>query len=281
VTRILALALAIAACVVMPSISAHADPCLHTTQTSTGTGTGMWLVHANDYQQEGCDPDTTEAMSPQGHLVVDPNPVCTLGGAVLCQDEATCGDGGRLHAAQWVPVDGDPEPVSPVCVGSEQPPAPPQVTGVRVLQAFRQIPLPTPTLGTSPPDQVTLVNLPTIFYTEAAPFDRQVRVLGRRVALHIEPVSYDWSVGQGVRFTTDWAGSPYQHGVTPQQDPDAYVTWSYTHAEKGVPARVEVVWGATWSLDGKPMGRVPGTVSMTSPPTSLTVREARGVLTGE
>jgi len=216
------------------------------------------------------------------YLQVGPR-ACELGGAAICNEKAAdCnGQGGEWHVTVWIYPNGDTEHGPQVCVGGEQPPSPPQVTGVRVLQAFRQIPLPTPSLGTSPPDRVTLVNLPTIFYTEAAPFDRQMRVLGRRVALHIEPVSYDWSVGQGGEFRTDWPGSPYQHGVTPQQDPDAYVTWSYAHAEQGLPARVEVVWGATWSLDGKPMGRVPGTVSMTSPATSLTVREARGVLTAD
>jgi len=253
---------------------AQAGGCTYQSATVT-SGSGSGVFTANGEAATSHCPEAQSA-SVQGHLEIDPDPVCGLTGEVLCHQNQQCGGTGILYGSTWVPSDGEPSPGPTVCVGGEQPPAPPQVTGVRVLQAFRQIPLPTPTLGTSPPDRVTLVNLPTIFYTDAAPFDREVRVLGRRVALHIEPVSYEWSVGQGVRFTTDWAGSRYQHGVTPQQDPDAYVTWSYTHAENGVPARVEVVWGATWSLDGKPMGRVPGTVTMTSRATSLTVREARG-----
>ena len=264
---------------VWTAVDAHAVDCSHESTATAGSESGVLYVHVTESSSSNCP---TSAMADDGpQLEINDYPACGLGGAVACQETLPCGDGGAIHDSVWIYPDGHTEPGPQICVGGEQPPAPAQVTGVRVLQAFREIPLPTPTLGTSPPDRVTLVNLPTIFYTEAAPFDRQVRVLGRRVALHIAPVGYEWSVGQGGRFSTDWPGSPYQHGVTPQQDPDAYVTWSYAHAELGVPAQVEVVWGASWSLDGKPMGRVPGTVTMTSPATMLTVREARGVLTGE
>jgi len=153
------------------------------------------------------------------------------------------------------------------------------VTSARVLKAFQSVPLPTPTLGMSPPDGITLVNLPTIFYTRAEPFGRDLELLGRRVHLEIAPVSYAWSVGPGAEFTTDWAGAPYQDGLTPQDDPDAYVTWTYPHAAASQAATVRVIWGATWTLDGKPMGRVPGTVEKASPEAQVTVREARGVLT--
>lgn len=267
----------------LPVVVMSAEPawaCHHgSTHHETGAEAGVFWVDVQ--QSSGCDGAGHDTAEAGPTLQIDSYPSCSLGGSVVCQSTEPCGKGGEFHNSVLLYPDGHTEPGPQVCVGGKQPPSPPQVTGVRVLQAFRQIPLPTPSLGTSPPDRVTLVNLPTIFYTDAKPFSRTVRVLGRTVQLHIEPVTYEWSVGQGARFTTDWPGSPYQDGVTPQQDPDAYVTWSYAHAEKEVPAHVEVVWGATWSLDGKPMGRVPGTVTMASPATSLTVREARGVLTGE
>ena len=204
---------------------------------------------------------------------------CEAGGQAICAEGTPdCdGDGGRWHVTEWVFPDGHTEPGPQVCVGGEQAPAK-QLTAERVLQAFREVPLPTPSLGTSPPDGMTLVNVPTIFYTRAEPFGRDVRVLGRRVHLEIAPVSYEWRVGQGGDFETTSPGSPYQRGVTPQSDPDAYVTWTYDSASSEA-ASVRVVWGATWSLGGKTMGRVPGTVEMLSSTATVRVREAQPVLT--
>jgi len=244
---------------------------------TSGSGTGVLTVNGES-AASSCPKHPTAP--PDGHFEVDPDPVCGLGGEAICYENQQCDGTGLLYGSSWVPTEGEPAPGPAVCVGGEQDPPPAQVTGVRVLQAFKTIPLPTPTLGMSPPDGVTLVNLPTIFYTRAEPFGRDVRVLGRRVHLEIAPVSYSWSVGQGGEFETSWPGSPYQRGVTPQEDPDAYVTWAYDDAGATEAARVRVVWGATWSLDGRPMGRVPGTVEMTSPAVMVTVKEARPVLTG-
>ena len=251
------------------------------TESSAASGAASGTVYVTvSGSPAGCQPDTgTAGAAPS--LVVNDYPACELGSNVICQAVIPCNGSGRLHDSLWVYPDGHTEKGPQVCVGGDAaPPAPAQVTSAKVLTAFRSVPLPTPTLGMSPPDGITLVNLPTIFFTRAEPFGRDLKLLGRRVHLEIAPVSYAWSVGPGAEFTTDWAGAPYQDGVTPQEDPDAYVTWTYPHAAASQAATVRVTWGATWTLDGKPMGRVPGTVDMTSPAAQVTVREARGVLTG-
>jgi hypothetical protein len=253
---------------------AAADDCSHHSSASTGTGPGLLYVNVTESSAHPC---TTSVATQGPELVINDHPACGLGGDVTCQALLPCGDGGALHDTDLVFPDGHTEPGPQVCVGGEQAPAH-QLTAERVLRAFREVPLPTPSLGTSPPDGTTLVNVPTIFYTRAEPFGRDVRVLGRRVHLEIAPVSYQWRVGQGGDFETTSPGSPYQRGVTPQSNPDAYVTWTYDSASSEA-ASVRVVWGATWSLGGKSMGRVPGTVEMLSSKATVRVREAQPVLT--
>ena len=215
------------------------------------------------------------------------------------------GSGGQIAGAAQSPDCGDDRYcwAEQICLGNEQaiaehaalapegvvpgvilcpkgePEAPPVTPGM-VRRAFERVPLPMPRLGSSPPGGKTLVNLRTIFYTEAEPFQRSVRLLGRTVRLEVAPVSFLWSVGQGGSFSTDWAGQPYMRGIEPAEYPDEYVTWVYERANVTERARVSVVWGATYSVDGGPAQPVPGTVTTTSPAISIRVAEARGVLTG-
>jgi hypothetical protein len=276
-----ALLTTVAACLVgfTPMLAASGDGCHPSASGSTATSAaGAFMVTGTNGGGACHSSSTSSGGGP--HLQIT-QPACELGSNVICQQTVRCEGGGKMWETVWVYPDGHTRPGPETCVGGDAaPPAPAQVTSAKVLTAFRSVPLPTPTLGMSPPDGITLVNLPTIFFTRAEPFWRDLKLLGRRVHLEIAPVSYAWSVGPGAEFTTDWAGAPYQDGVTPQEDPDAYVTWTYPHAAASQAATVRVTWGATWTLDGKPMGRVPGTVDMTSPAAQVTVREARGVLTG-
>jgi len=261
----------------LPSVwagsAAYAGQCTESSTADAGVGSGEFMVSGASQECESA----VETVQSGASLEVG-DPACSLGGSATCTAGEACEGAGQLFETHWAFPDGHSEPGPQICVGGEQAPVA-QVTAVRVLEAFRRVRLPTPALGTSPPDGTTLVNIPTIFYTRAEPFGRDVNVLGRRVHLEIAPVSYEWLVGQGGDFETTWPGSPYQRGVTPQSDPDAYVTWTYDRASEEA-ATVKVVWGATWSLAGKPMGQVPGTVVMTSPAAPLRVRSARPVLTG-
>ena len=79
-----------------------------------------------------------------------------------------------------------PAEPSPHAAPAARPAAPPQVTGGVVLTAIRRIGLPSLTARTQPEDK-TLVNFATIFYTEPTPFTRSVTLLGQRVRITATP----------------------------------------------------------------------------------------------
>lgn len=276
--RLLTGALMTVAMLALPSQVPSAWACGPSTADATaGTGHGaIWV--AGQAATEHCDEDAEQVVS--GAHLVPVSPVCAVGGTVVCQDPQTCDDG-ILYNTQLVYDDGRaPTPGSAICIREPDAEAPPKVTPGAVLAAFRKVPLPTPELGASPPGGTTLVNLPTIFYTAAEPFTRQVVVLGRQVRLEIAPVSYEWSVGQGGTFETSWAGQKYRRALDPAANPSAYITWTYADADVTERTGVTVVWGATYSVNGGAELTVPGTVRMTSPVVGLRVLQGQPVLVG-
>lgn len=148
-------------------------------------------------------------------------------------------------------------------------PAAPAVTANLVLQAFQEIPLPQPALVVQPPDGVTLVNLETNFYTEAAPFTSAVTLLGQQVELSIAATSFDWIFGDGATLSTATPGAPY---------PDLQVTHAYRQPGS-YSTGVTVTWSADFRVNGGPWQPVGGTVATTSEPVGLQAREATPVLT--
>ncbi len=152
----------------------------------------------------------------------------------------------------------------------------PQLTPGRVLRAFQSIPLPSGKLSVQPPGGRTLVNFDTIFSTEAAPFDEAVTLLGHQIRLRIFPTAYVWHFDQGASETTDWPGKPYERGVPIEE----YITHQYVDADVTVTPRVDVTWGAEYSVDGGEWLDGPGTVTSTGPEARLRIVEAKPVLTG-
>ncbi|HEY1133197.1 MAG TPA: PKD domain-containing protein [Nocardioides sp.] len=152
-------------------------------------------------------------------------------------------------------------------------PAPSQdpvaVVNAAVYQAFREVPLPEAVLQIQPPDQVTLVNLETNFFTTAAPIATTVTVLGYAVELDITATSFVWDFGDGTTTTTATPGAPY---------PDLDVTHPYSRVGT-YETSVTVTWSADFRVDGGAWQTVDGTVVMASEPVALDVREATPVLT--
>ncbi len=147
----------------------------------------------------------------------------------------------------------------------------PQVTDAMILQAFRRIPLPSLRSHSQPEDK-TLVNFETIFYTDAQPLTRTVTLLGQRVRLEIRPSRFEWIHGDGTAATTRTPGAPY---------PSKEVVHRYADAHRTVAHRVVVTWSAEYSLNGGPLRPVNGTVTTTGPSTPLRVAEASPALSGE
>lgn len=148
-------------------------------------------------------------------------------------------------------------------------PAAPVLTAALVLQAFREVPLPQPALAVQPPDGVTLVNLETNFYTEAAPFTTAVTLLGQQVELSISATSFDWDFGDGATLSTVTPGAPY---------PDLQVTHAYPQPGS-FSTGVTVTWSADFRVNGGAWQPVGGTVATTSASVALQAREATPVLT--
>ena len=139
-----------------------------------------------------------------------------------------------------------------------------------VLTALRRMGLPALTVHTQP-SPTTLVNLDTIFYTEPVPFTKQITLLGQPVTVTARPTSYTWHHGDGTTATTSTPGAPY---------PSMEVTHTYLHAHVTVQTRVSVTYTGRFKVAGGPWQDIPGSVTITGPPTALRIAEATPVLSG-
>ncbi len=144
-----------------------------------------------------------------------------------------------------------------------------------MLRAFQRIPVPASEVSIQPPGGKTLVNLETIFSTEAAEFTRTIGLLGHRVDLEIWPSRFEWVTGDGADFATDWAGRPWEKGAPMSE----YITHPYDDAE-GVTTRVDTTWSARYRVDGGSWQDVGGTVTIEGEPFELAVLSAAPHLVG-
>ena len=127
-----------------------------------------------------------------------------------------------------------------MCVEPGDEPVQQQVTQAAVLRAFQRIPVPASEVVIQPPGGETLVNLDTIFSTQAEGFTRTIGLLGHRVDLDITPAEFRWVNGDGTVQVTDWAGKPWAKG-TPLGE---FITHRYDDADKSVQPRVDTTWTA-------------------------------------
>ncbi len=168
-----------------------------------------------------------------------------------------------------------PQDAEPTAVPAEAPPPPPTVTPGAVLRAFRRVPLPESELVIQPPGGQTLVGLETIFSTQARGFTEELRLLGRRVELAIEPSSYTWVNGDGTSQTTDWPGRRWRRGLPMS----SYVSHVYDEPVRVV-TRVDTTWTARFRVARGDWQEVPGTVTIEGEESPLRVRSASPRLVG-
>ncbi|MCW2759476.1 MAG: hypothetical protein JWO46_3222 [Nocardioidaceae bacterium] len=149
-------------------------------------------------------------------------------------------------------------------------PAVPVVGDAEALHALQEIPLPQLASQTQPTVK-TLVNFDTIFYVEAAQFQRTVTLLGQQVTLDIRPSRFVWSYGDGSVQTTTTPGAKY---------PAKEIVHRYPKAHLDVAHSVAITWTARYRVGAGPWQDVPGTVTSQGPATTLHISEATPVLTG-
>jgi hypothetical protein len=147
----------------------------------------------------------------------------------------------------------------------------PRVTPALVLNEIRRIGLPTLEAKTQPEDK-TLVNFATIFYTEPVPFSRTITLLGRQVDVEATPTEFTWHHGDGTSSETTSPGAPY---------PSKEITHLYVDAHTTVAPRVDVIYTARFRVNGGAWQGIDETVTITGPTSSLRISEAAAVLSGE
>lgn len=201
-------------------------------------------------------------------------PICnahapyTTGGQGLCNSTVACPEGSELmrrYRISPLPHIESGITCMPTSVANK-----PEITPALVLEAFRRVPLPTPATVVQPAG-TTLVNLETIFHTDAGSFDRTITLLGQQVHLAIRPSSFSWVFGDGSTTTTTTPGAAY---------PSKLVVHRYRDADTSLNTHVVITWSADYSVDGGPMQPVPGTAQTTGPVTHLRVVEAVPALSG-
>ncbi len=209
-------------------------------------------------------------------------PVCIRGEGIQgdgfygCDGRQRCGKNGPLFNVWAHLPDGSDEYLGEQCFEPDEAPAPaPQVTQALVLRAFQRVPVPASEMSIQPPGGKTLVNLETIFSTEAAEFTRTIGLLGHRVDLEIWPSRFEWVTGDGADFATDWAGRPWEKGVPMGE----YITHLYDDAD-AVTTRVDTTWSARYRVDGGSWQDVGGTVTIEGEPFDLAVLSAAPHLVG-
>jgi hypothetical protein len=144
---------------------------------------------------------------------------------------------------------------------------PPPTPG-EVFRYFQTMPLPHLPAQHQPPGD-GLANLPVIFFTDgptSQTFSLDIR--GFQVVITATATQFTWHTGDGTDETSSTPGAPYPNQTVTHE----YRAGSYT-------ASLTTTWAATFTVDGGPSTRVPGTTITDGPPVSFAVLEAHAVLT--
>lgn len=161
------------------------------------------------------------------------------------------------------------------CASDVAPGARPTLTMADLKAAFMRTPWAKPQISSQPKGDSTLVNLLTFYKVnwttsgfQPGEIDRSVL---RGIPVQIRPklMGFTYVFGDGsTKGPTTSTGGVY---------PDGDIT--HTYRDKGqYPVRVDTTFGADFSLDGSTWEEIPSTVTVPGPSTTVTVREAKGVL---
>lgn len=259
--------------------------------TTHGDGMGTW----GESTSPGADEDgssgedgtvnVSTAQLPPGQWVT--SDACSTVAASGCVQTYVCPDGSSPVVWIYVLDSGGSTSTYTQCPSDPEPTAgtPPVDIPGEVLTQFKAVPLPESVISIQPPGGRTLVNLPTIVSTKAAPFVREVRLnkVDVAVTLSITPVQFRWQLGDGASVATTEPG-----GAFLEEGPDSTpvcavgervvdcITHTYVRTVKDLAVSVDTTWAATYKVNGTgPWRDVSETVTITGASVGLDVLEAR------
>ena len=169
------------------------------------------------------------------------------------------------YYVQWE-ANGPWELVDTRCSGGDEPdPVTPDEVRAWLVEGW----LPAANVGVSPGNGRTLIDFPTIFYTEDRDYDetRPVPNGGGQVHVIAEQAGFHWTWGDGQGNRTSTGGVPYSR-TTPES---RYVTHEYAHPGTFT-IDVDVEWTARFQVPGGPwqdLGTVTVTRGQSAPITAL------------
>lgn len=121
------------------------------------------------------------------------------------------------------------------------------------------------TISISPARTEVLINKPVYYSTDATAHNAELTVLGVPVTVHLTPVIYTWSPGDGsASFTSTSPGGAWPNGT---------ISHTYAHPTTGVSVGLTVTWSASFTAMGTTY-QVPGTVAVSSQSAPFSVVEA-------
>jgi hypothetical protein len=144
------------------------------------------------------------------------------------------------------------------------------VTPGMILSATKRLGLPALEVRVQPAGE-TLVNFPTIFYTQPRPFDHTITLLGQSIEIRALPAEYEWLFGDGDTLSGNTPGRPY-----PAKD----ITHTYLDAHVTVHPSVDVTYAIRYRIGGSVWQSLTDTVTVPGPAASLRIAEATPVLSG-
>lgn len=168
--------------------------------------------------------------------------------------------------------------IGEVCLDPDQASQFGEITPGLVLREFKSLDWPSADLVIQPPNNETLVNMETLFYTTLAePHTQTITLLGKKVTIEATPTNYIWHPDQGAET---WQTSDPSRPIEDGDDPADLNHYVYD-AKGTVSPSVDVVYSGRYQVDGGGWREIPETLTLTGDPVSLSVLEATPVLTGE
>lgn len=157
-----------------------------------------------------------------------------------------------------------------IAVGACQPgpTAPTLDVAAEIRRAVESVGLPALALRIQP-GGTTLVNVETIFHTEAPEFRHATVLLDQAVEITATPTRFTWHHGDGTTQTTSTPGAPY---------PSTEVTHRYSRVATALSPRVDVSYRVTYRVNGGPVQDLDQLITASGPSTTLAVTEASPVV---